>query len=102
MSVEIRTENCPTCGIFFGVSKEVSKYWEKSHKIFNCPNGHSLSWSGETSEEKELKNLRQEVIKLKEQLQAALDDVAKQTKRADELMSELEIWRPQVAEKEAV
>lgn len=99
---DIFTDNCPSCGLLFGVSKNVEVMWRKSKKQFYCPNGHPLYWSGETAEEKELKDLREEAKELREKLQVALDDVVKQTKRADELISELEIWRPQKVEKEAV
>jgi hypothetical protein len=99
---ELASNTCCDCGITFSFSKQIENIWRNSHKQFYCPNGHSLVFPGETVQEKELKELRQEVTKLKEQLQIALDDGAKLSKMANELMSELEIWKPQSVEKEAV
>jgi transcription initiation factor IIE alpha subunit len=97
---EMKSLNCYSCGIHFSLPKAVDDLWRDNQKVFYCPNGHGQAYKN--TEDKETKNLQQEIKELKEKLQAALDELAKQTKRADELMSELEIWRPQVAEKEAV
>lgn len=88
--------NCNECGITFKFSKKIEDMWRKSSKTFYCPNGHSLHWPKpkESDEEKELKKLRAEVNELRTKLLAAEKKAEDQKKRADELASELEIWRP--------
>lgn len=88
--------NCNECGITFKFSKKIEDMWRKSSKTFYCPNGHSLHWPKpkESEEERELKKLRAEVKSLTEKLAAAEKKAEDQKKRADELASELEIWRP--------
>lgn len=91
---DIDSFHCCTCGIYFGIDKEVVKLWKNSHKGFVCPNGHNLAWNGESSTDKEIKALKEEVKSLKEKLAAAEAQAASEKKRADELATELEIWRP--------
>jgi hypothetical protein len=85
---------CIVCGINFGFSENIETLWRESHKSFFCPNGHSLSWLEDSSGEKELKKLQDEVKELRLKLKAATDEAASQTKRIEELVSELEIWKP--------
>ncbi len=93
---------CCDCGIVFKFSKKIEELWRNSEKTFHCPNGHSLSWPKEDSpEQKELKALREEVAALKTKLATALADAEAQKKRADELATELEIWKPEVVEQKA-
>jgi predicted ribosome quality control (RQC) complex YloA/Tae2 family protein len=93
--------NCNECGITFKFSKKIEDMWRKSSKTFYCPNGHSLHWPKpkESDEEKELKKLRAEVNELRTKLVAAEKKAEDQKKRADELASELEIWRPTTNDK---
>lgn len=102
MSEEFNEVTCCSCGIMFGFPKRVEEQWRRTGKTFHCPNGHPLVWSvdkdKETPEQKELKSLRVEVKELKAKLATALEDVATQKKKAEELSSELEIWRPTSAE----
>jgi hypothetical protein len=91
---DLYIQHCPSCDCLFAISKTAEKAWRDSHKQFFCPNGHSLSWQDDTSDQKELKSLRVKIKDLETKLAAALEDVAKQTKRADELAAELEIWKP--------
>lgn len=97
---ELYTQNCPDCGICFGIPKEMEQIWRNSHKGFFCPNGHSLSWKApaETEEQKELKTLRTKVTDLETKLATASQEAADQKKRADDLQAELEIWRPTTKE----
>lgn len=92
--------SCCDCGIKFAFDKSIEKMWRESEKNFFCPNGHSLHWPKpkETEEQKELKSLRSKVTDLESKLAAALEDVAKEKKRADDLQAELEIWRPSTPE----
>lgn len=100
MSDEFNEVDCCNCGIKFKFSKKIEEMWRKDEKTFYCPNGHPLVWNKpkESEEQKELKTLRSKVKDLQEKLDAALKDVSVQKKRADELATELEIWRPSTAE----
>lgn len=93
--------DCCNCGITFKFSTKIEKMWRKDSKTFYCPNGHSLHWpkEKESEEEKELKKLRAEVKELKEKLTASEKKAEAEKKRADELASELEIWRPNTDDK---
>ena|SRR5271157_3359060 len=97
MGAELYSQNCPDCGIRFGFPSEMEKVWRGSHKSFYCPNGHSLSWQGETPEQKELRELRAEVTNLKTKLESAQTKADAQEKKVAELTAELEIWRPSSA-----
>lgn len=93
---KLNNVSCCECGIVFGFSPKIEKMWRESGKNFVCPNGHSLHWSKptETPEQKELKELRVEVKKLKEKLDAAIAQTAEYKLKNEELTSELEIWKP--------
>lgn len=93
--------HCCNCGITFKFSKKIEEMWRKDEKTFYCPNGHSLVWNKpkESEEQKEIKKLKAEVKGLNEKLEAALKDAADQKKRADDLVAELEIWRPSSQDK---
>lgn len=106
---ELYTQNCPTCGIVFGIPAKMETIWRNNHSTFHCPNGHNLSWSGETPKDKEhklrgeeLEKLKAELAKTKTDLEAKLakakEELAVQKKKADELQAELEIWRPSTTE----
>jgi hypothetical protein len=86
---------CPDCGIQFSIHKEVETLWRTSHKRFNCPNGHGLSWLSDTPQEVETKTLKARVEELEKLLSAALEQADSQKKRADELAIRLEIWEPE-------
>lgn len=93
-SCTIEAYVCAECGITYGLDRAVVAMWRKSHKKFVCPNGHSLAWDEETPEEKELKSLKEQVKSLSDKLTAALKDNEDQGKRIEELVTELEIWKP--------
>jgi seryl-tRNA synthetase len=93
---EFCSVDCNECGITFKFTTTIEKMWRKSSKTFFCPNGHSLHWpkQTETEEQKELKKLRAEVTSLKDKLTAAEKTVETQKKRIDELIIEVETWKP--------
>lgn len=108
---EFCTVDCCDCGIQFKFNKKIEEMWRKSGKTFHCPNGHSLHWDPkktDTPEQAEIKKLKAEVKELKEKLTATetkLADSEKnleaEKKRAEELATELEIWRPTTDDKKA-
>lgn len=103
MSDDFNEVTCADCGIVFKFSKKIEELWRTTGKTFHCPNGHRLTWPKETEtpEQKELKTLREEVKTLKGKLATALSDAEAQKKRADELATELEIWKPSTVEQKA-
>ena len=105
MSEEKKTDslyaqNCPTCGIVFGIPKEMETIWRNNHSSFHCPNGHSLSWSGETPKDKEHKLRLKEVEDLKAKLSSVQKELDAQKKKVEELQAELEIWKPTTTEEQ--
>lgn len=100
MSEEFCDVDCPSCGIKFKFSKTIEEMWRNTEKQFFCPNGHPLHWDKpkETADQKELKKLKVEVNELRTKLVAAEKQAEAQKKRADDLQTELEIWRPTSAE----
>lgn len=92
--IEMWSQNCPECDIRFSIPKSAEKSWRDTHKTFFCPNGHTMSWPGESAQTKELKELRAKVIELQAQLDTAKETIVTQTKRVDELNLELEIYKP--------
>lgn len=85
---------CPACGICFSFPKKVADLWRDSHKQFYCPNGHGMSWTGETSQQKELKSLRNEVKELRAKVDAYQVNEEVYLKQIKDLTNELEIWKP--------
>ena len=72
---------CCSCGIKFEVPAEWHAEKRQSHEYFYCPNGHSLSFKGESDEEK----LRRERDRLKQdqaRLEQELADANRQTEVA--------------------
>jgi hypothetical protein len=92
---------CNVCGIGFSFSNEVEKLWRDSHKTFYCPNGHGLSWEGETPTQKELREKRALVLKLEKELSALKQFSETLTIKMQEMEAELEIWKPTSAKEPA-
>ena len=97
---EYNEVHCCNCGIVFKFSKKIEEMWRKDEKTFYCPNGHSLVWNKpkESTEQKELKQLKDKVKDLQSKLDEALTLTETQKKKIEELTTELEIWRPSTAE----
>jgi hypothetical protein len=56
---------CANCGVIFGIPLDLRKELQENHKAFFCPNGHSLSYTGENFNKTELqKRLREAENKL--------------------------------------
>lgn len=98
---DIHSFPCSTCGIVFGISREITDMWQKSHHKFVCPNGHSLSWDGSTAVEKELKDLKDKLKVTEEELDEAKKEAKSLRASVEALQGELEIWKPSSATKDA-
>ena len=60
---ELTSIDCPHCGVVFAVPSTLEGDLRNSHRSFFCPNGHSLSFKGETEAEKLKKQLAAEQTK---------------------------------------
>lgn len=98
---ELYIQNCPTCGIVFGIPAKMESIWRNNHNTFHCPNGHNLSWSGESPKDKEHRLRLKEVEDLKSELAKTQKELEAQKKKVEELQTELEIWRPSTDDKKA-
>ena len=79
-------ETCCNCHIQFGMSKTLRDQRIRDHKSFWCPNGHPMSFVGETEEKKlREKNERLEAraTHLKEQLNETRREVRSTRKSRD-------------------
>ncbi len=98
MSDDVCNLTCVECGIEFSFSKKVEDQWRRTHKLFYCPNGHGQQWTGETPDQKELKELRIKVKGLEDKLVTIALRATESNKRVEELTAELELWRPSTKE----
>lgn len=80
---------CPTCGIAYGLDKDVDSVWRIKGHVYWCPNGHQLALE---------KSNVNELQELKRNLDTATTEAAAQKKRADDLQAELDIWKPRTKE----
>jgi hypothetical protein len=98
---DIHSFPCSSCGIVFGISREITDLWQKNHHKFVCPNGHSLSWDGPNAAEKELNELKAKLKVTEEELEEAKKEAKALRASVETLQSELEIWKPDSATKDA-
>ena len=60
MDVEITQETCCKCNVIFWITTEHQKRLIRCKNTFYCPNGHPLSYKGESDAQK--------IVRLKEEL----------------------------------
>jgi hypothetical protein len=95
MSDDLTPITCHECGICFGLPLQVGKIWKFNRHSFYCPNGHSLVYKQEaTEQDKKLEALTAKVAELEKRLANAVEDERKATARAADLLLELEIYKP--------
>lgn len=63
MEIKMVLIQCPQCHIPFCISEELQNALRNCHNTFYCPNGHQMSYKGESEEERLRRLLRQEEIK---------------------------------------
>ena len=64
VSVEMVYQTCISCGVVFGLPKDLDAQLRLNHKSFYCPNGHSQLYTAKSEVEK----LRDEKVRLQSQL----------------------------------
>lgn len=84
--IELEAQKCGECGVVFGIEGAYLRSLMQSHRVFYCPNGHGLRYTGKSESEK----LRDEVTRT----QAALDQA---WARIDEKNRELAAQRRSAA-----
>lgn len=55
------------CGLSFAVPKEWDDLRRKDHQPFYCPNGHKQWYSGETAQERKIRELEEQAKRLRQQ-----------------------------------
>jgi hypothetical protein len=87
--VEIVTEECPSCGVIFGLTSQHRDERVKDHRLFYCTNGHSQHYTGESEAEKNARLLREEqarhqrTIARENEERMAKEKLARKLKRVD-------------------
>lgn len=51
-TITLNLQECPNCGVVYGLSEDYENQRRQDHKRFFCPNGHSLSYKQESREER--------------------------------------------------
>lgn len=89
-NVVLVTEDCPTCGIVFGVTLDYQNRRRQYADTFYCPNGHSQSYAKSESarlreqlaaEQKKLANAQFELMAAKQRAEAVEKEKARLQKR---------------------
>lgn len=86
-TVRFEVQTCITCGVHFGIPRELDQKLRENHKGFHCPNGHVQYYTGESEAEKlrrELRRKKQEVadqVRAKLQAQSDLEKAERKLKR---------------------
>ena len=57
--VTLELQECPSCGVPFGLTADYTERRRQDHETFYCPNGHTLSYSQENRDEKLQRQLEQ-------------------------------------------
>jgi hypothetical protein len=70
-----------TCGVVFGIPKDLEARRREDGKAFYCPNGHSLYFSDRERNKEKIRRLEATEIALKDQLAAAVRE-AEQVRQA--------------------
>lgn len=60
-------EECCSCGVHFGMTKETYKIFRDNHKDFSCPFGHLQHYTGK-SESEQLNDERKKIQQLEKSL----------------------------------
>lgn len=77
--VALTRTSCCECGIVFAPPSAFIAARQSDGKSFYCPNGHSLSWSGNSENDR----LRRERDNLQKRLEWAQNDAARANVRAE-------------------
>jgi hypothetical protein len=92
MTDEYSGIKCCDCGIAFGVPPVWDKARRNDHRSFYCPNGHSLSYKGESEAEK----LRRERDLLKQLIAEKNDDICHEREKREAAERQLAAQKGQV------
>lgn len=79
------TQECILCGVTFAVTQTLVNHLRATKRDFNCPNGHSLSYTAQTEAEKELASLKRQLT----EAQASRDSWKAGADRRDSQITDL-------------
>lgn len=87
--------DCPSCGVIFGIAEDYVERRREDHKGFECPNGHSMSFSGPTEAEQRIARVEAEAKRYQAKWLAERDQAeAARREAADAKASEVRLrWR---------
>lgn len=71
--LELFISDC-TCGVVFGMPKDLERRRRGDGETFYCPNGHPLVFSDEQTAQEKLKDVEARELALQDQLSAAIRD----------------------------
>lgn len=67
-------ETCCACAVVFGMAPALHAQRLKDHEWFYCPNGHKQHYTGETDEQRRIKELERQVANEKARAERAVSD----------------------------
>lgn len=67
-AVRLFVQDCPSCGVLFGITEDMEDNRRKDGRTFYCPNGHNLHWTPGKSDADKLADERRRTEKLEDAL----------------------------------
>ena len=72
-TVSLEVQTCISCGVHFGIPKQLDTQLRSNHNGFFCPNGHKQYYTAESEAEKLRRELRRKEQEVADQVRAKLD-----------------------------
>lgn len=94
-TTELFTEDCCACGVLFAMPTDLKNRRLADKKNFWCPNGHAMSYEGETDAQK-AKKAREELARVQKQLEYAQSSAAYTQKQLEETRKERTVLKGQL------
>lgn len=87
-SVVLNAQDCPNCGVIFAMPDDLERQRRKDHNWFYCPNGHSMSY-GPNATEEALAAEKQRNAQLAEERDRLNERLRQERERTDRLSNDL-------------
>lgn len=71
-TVSLEVQTCISCGVHFGIPKQLDAQLRSNHNGFYCPNGHKQFYTAESEAEKLRRELRRKEQEVADQVRAKL------------------------------
>lgn len=87
VEVELTNDNCITCGVIYAVPQSFYANRKTTKASFYCPNGHPMTFSGDSPEKlrEKVTNLENQVKGLEKQLKESKDENLQLRMKVDQL-----------------